>query len=426
MLAEIVTAIPGPKSLALAQELHRYESRNVTYASPDFPIFWERAQGVNVWDVDGNRFLDLTSGFGVSSLGFTVESVVAAGQQQLAKLHHAMGDVHPAQVKVELCRELSRWTFETWGVGEGKSILTNSGAEAVEAALKTAYLATGKRGILSFAGAYHGLGYGALTVSGLEEFRTPFRAQLADFSQQIPFPDIQSLEPAVTQTTEREIRQALQNQDVGAILVEPIQGRAGVIIPPDWFLPLLRQICSETGALLILDEIYTGFYRTGYRFACDAVGVVPDLICLGKSLTNGFPLAACVGRAEVMDRWPDSDGEALHTSTFLGNPLGCRMALAALRELDQAAKKWSILEKGAQWQEELRRLKLGPVRGRGLLVAVELNRPELPGKLVLQGLKQGLILLTGGPQRNVLTLTPPFPIEATELSWATTKIKQIA
>ncbi len=427
MLPAIGTTIPGPKSLDLAKELHRYESHNITYLSSDFPVFWERARGVNVWDVDGNRFLDLTSGFGVANLGFNSNSVVKSAQLQLEQVHHVMGDVHPAEVKVDLCRELSRWTFERWGEGVGKSILTNSGAEAIEAALKTAFIVTRKRGVISFSGAYHGLGYGSLTVSGLEEFRSPFRAQLADFSSQLSFPNPQqATEIASASSIEAELRHLINNKEIGAILVEPIQGRGGIIVPPDWFLPLLRRIATEYGVLLILDEIYTGLYRTGHRFACDAVGVVPDLICLGKALTNGFPLSVCVGRTEIMDKWPVSDGEALHTSTFLGNPLGCRMALASLKELEEAESKWEILRKGTRLKEELMQLSLGVVRGRGLLIGLEVSDYNLAGKLLVDGLKRGLILLTSGPQRNVLTLTPPFPITPEELSWSVDQIGLIA
>ncbi len=136
MLPELKTAIPGPRSRELAVELRAHESRNVTYVSPGFPVFWERANGVNVWDVDGNRFLDLTSGFGVASLGYTPEKMVAAAMDQIPRLYHAMGDVHPSAEKAALCRRLSQLTFEKWNLGPGKAILTNSGSEAVEAALK--------------------------------------------------------------------------------------------------------------------------------------------------------------------------------------------------------------------------------------------------------------------------------------------------
>ena len=347
MLPELVTLIPGPRSRKLADELRAHESRNITYVSPGFPVFWERAHGVNVWDVDGNRFLDLTSGFGVASLGYTPQSIVEAMQDQSTRLYHAMGDVHPSAEKAALCRRLSQLTFEKWNLGPGKVILTNSGSEAVEAALKTAWLATKRRGVLAFTGGYHGLGYGALTVTGRSLFRDPFHAQLADFASFLPFPHCQQCpyeampcEPAAClpdcmNTFLCQAENLLAKGDIGAILVEPVQGRGGEVVPPEWFLPLLRSLADQYGVLLIFDEIYTGFYRTGTRFACDHGNIQPDIICLGKALTSGFPLAACVARAKVMDNaWPESTGEALHTSTFLGNPLGCRMALQSLELLE--------------------------------------------------------------------------------------------
>src|SRR5882762_7039638 len=369
MLPELVTRIPGPRSRKLAVGLRAHESRNVTYVSPGFPVFWERAHGANVWDVDGNRFLDLTSGFGVASLGYTPGPVVAAVQDQVSRLYHAMGDVHPTAEKVALCRRLSQLTFEKWNLGPGKVILTNSGSEAVEAALKTAWLATRRRGVLAFTGGYHGLGYGALTVTGRNLFRDPFAAQLADFATFTSFPDCQHCPfgmphrvpsaclPDCMNTFLIRTENLLARGTIGAILVEPVQGRGGEVVPPDWFLPLLRSLANRFGVLLIFDEIYTGFHRTGRRFACDRWNVQPDLVCLGKALTSGFPLAACVGRAKTMDdAWPESTGEALHTSTFLGNPLGCRMALESLDLLE--AEPWSqqVEQLGDHLQAGLRKL----------------------------------------------------------------------
>src|SRR5271156_3270482 len=233
MLPELLTPIPGPRSRELAVELRAHESRNVTYVSPGFPVFWERAHGGNVWDVDGNRFLDLTSGFGVAGLGYTPEKIVAAVQDQAARLYHAMGDVHPSAEKAALCRRLSQLTFEKWDLGAGKVILANSGSEAVEAALKTAWLATKKRGVLAFSGSYHGLGYGALTVTGRHLFRDPFSPQLADFATFLPFPHCQhcpfgaiprepsACAPDCMNTFTARAEKLLSTKKIGAILVEP-------------------------------------------------------------------------------------------------------------------------------------------------------------------------------------------------------------
>jgi 4-aminobutyrate aminotransferase-like enzyme len=434
MRPELLTPIPGPRSRGLAGRLRAHESRNVTYVSPGFPVFWQRAAGANVWDVDGNRFLDLTSGFGVASLGFTPEAVVAAAREQLGRLYHAMGDVHPTEEKVALCERLSALTFEAWRLGAGKVILSSSGSEAVEAALKTAWLATRRRGVLAFEGGYHGLGYGALTVTGRDLFRDPFAPQLADFATFLPFPDAQR--PPRREDFARVAESALARGEIGAILVEPVQGRGGEIVPPAWLLPELRRLADRFGAVLIFDEIYTGFHRTGERFACEHGPVRPDLICLGKALTSGFPLAACVGRAELMDRaWPESAGEALHTSTFLGNPLGCRMALESLALLE--AEPWSrrVAELGTQLASGLRALQkecpgFGAARGLGLMQGIEvLDAQGHPGAaragaLVEAMLARGFILLSGGVNQNVLSFTPPFVITPEEIDFALAQLRE--
>src|SRR6185369_11508519 len=258
----------------------------------------------------------------------------------------------------------------------GKTIFCNSGFEAVEAALKTALLATGKPGIIAFTGAYHGLGYGTLNATHRDHFRGPFRSQLREFGKFVPFP----VTEAGTEKVVNQIKLLLRNNQIGAVLVEPIQVRGGVNVPPSGLLPVLRQICDQRQALLILDEIYTGFGRTGKWFACEHSGTVPDLICLGKALTGGFPLSACVGRGDIMDRaWPPSDGEAIHTSTFLGHPVGCAMALAQIQEL----KRGRLIERSARLGRyllrRLARLQLPSlpldieIRGQGLLAAVELR-----------------------------------------------------
>jgi 4-aminobutyrate aminotransferase-like enzyme len=437
MLPELLTPVPGPRSLELARKLRAHESRNVTYVSPGFPIFWKRTLGANVWDADGNRFLDVTSGFGVASLGFNPASVVRAAQTQLDRLYHAMGDVHPAEEKVELCAKLSALTFEAWGLGAGKTILTNSGSEAVEAALKTAWLATHRRGVLAFEGGYHGLGYGALTVTGRGLFRDPFTPQLADFATFLPFPDV--LRAPARDDFRRAAESVLARGNVGAILVEPVQGRGGEVVPPDWLLPELRALADRFGAVLIFDEIYTGFHRTGPRFACEHTNARPDLICLGKALTGGFPLAACVGRAARMDAaWPESTGEALHTSTFLGNPLGCRMALESLALFE--AEPWeervdalaAHLAEGLLQLHRLNPSRLGAPHGLGLMRGLDVlddrgqPDPAFAGRLVEAMLARGLILLGGGIAQNVLSFTPPFVITPAEIDFALGQLAELA
>lgn len=450
MLPEVVTAIPGPRSQAFAGKLARYEARDVTWLAPDFPVFWEKAEGVNVWDADGNRFLDLTSAFAVTGLGHGVEPLRAALAVQTGKLLHAMGDVHPAGVKADLCEKLSQITFERWQAGVGKTILSNSGSEAVEAALKTSLMYSGKPGVISFSGAYHGLGYGALETGGLDFFRDPFRSQLGRFGVRVPYPSCYRCcfdrtegfrlgEPfpncasTCLEKIGEQIEAAIGQREIGCIIVEPIQGRGGEIVPPRDFLPLLRNICDEYKVLLILDEIYTGFNRTGRLFACEHFGVVPDIICLGKGLTGGFPLAACVGRSDIMDAWPLSQGEALHTSTTLGNPLGCAMALASIEEHGRETTQELAKSCGRKLRQMLSGLQspaIGDVRGVGTMLGVELIRADgspdgaLAGSIMRRGLQDGLILLGGGPAGNVLSFSPPFGLSDEEIAFVGRKLQE--
>jgi 4-aminobutyrate aminotransferase-like enzyme len=412
------------RTKTILQTLGRHESRNVLFTEKDgsWPIVWQRAKGVQIWDAEGKRYLDLTAAFGVAAAGHANPRVVRAGQRQMAILPHAMGDVHPHARKTELARELSRITFGRWNKTSGKVIFSSSGFEAVESALKTAMLATGRRGVIAFEGAYHGLGYGALNATHRAHFRGPFRAQLGDFGHFVKFPT----SPAELKRIEQAICHILWREKIGAILVEPVQARGGIHVPPPEFLPRLRKLADASGAVLILDEVYTGFGRTGKWFACEHGGVAPDLICLGKALTGGFPLSACVGRADLMDAaWPASTGEAIHTSTFLGNPVGCAMALAQIAEIrrlklcERSAKLGKfLLAELAKVQSP--RFKVG-VRGLGLMAGLELTLPD--GKPATQEafnaikmlLQRGYIFLPEGAHGNVISFTPPLTITKAQL-----------
>ena len=425
--------------------LQRYESRNVTFIDEDgsWPVVWEQARGAHVRDAEGRTYLDLTAAFGVAASGHANPRVIRAGQRQMAKLLHAMGDVHPHAMKAKLARTLSRITFERWSrssrrrnrsdADNGKTIFCNSGFEAIEAALKTAMLATGRPAIVAFEGAYHGLGYGTLNTTYRDHFRWPWLDQLAGIGHFVPFPrnagDLKRIE--------QSIRRLMGKERVGAILVEPIQGRGGINVPPPAFLPLLRRLCDETDALLVLDEIYTGFGRTGRWFACEHSKVVPDLICLGKALTGGFPLSACVGRADLMDAaWPKSTGEALHTSTFLGHPVGCAMAMAQIHEL----RRLKLVERSARTGERLMAMLRSEIadsgfhialRGAGLMVGLELRLPdgEPATDAVLQIIKRmlqrGLILLPEGEHANVIAFTPPLIITEAQLRRAVRALRHV-
>jgi 4-aminobutyrate aminotransferase-like enzyme len=441
-------------SAEVLKALRRYECRNVTFIEADgsWPIVWERARGTSVWDAEGKRYLDLTAAFGVAAAGHANPRVIKAGQRQLSKLPHAMGDVHPHALKADLARELSRLTFERWTKGghrgrreplaTGKVIFCNSGFEAVEAALKTALLATGKPGIVAFAGAYHGLGYGALNATHRAHFRSPFRSQLAEFGHFVHFPLASQRGPAACKAKldalEASLRRLFRRKEIGAVLVEPIQVRGGVRVPPLGFLPLLRRLCRQHGALLILDEIYTGFGRTGRWFACEYSATVPDLVCLGKALTGGFPLSACVGRAELMDAaWPPSLGEAIHTSTFLGNPVGCAMALAQIREIENRRLVQRSAELGRRllsWLSGVGASERGlqcSARGIGLLAGLEIRLPggEPATRIVLQVIKEllhrGFILLPEGEDASVISFTPPLTLSLRELETTVKALQQV-
>ncbi len=429
------------KTKKIIGQLRDYESRNVTFIEPDgsWPIVWERARGTDVWDADGRKYLDLTAAFGVAAAGHANPRVVRAGQKQMGKLLHAMGDVHPHALKAQLARELSKITFERWISSRakdgrtGKTIFCNSGFEAVEAALKTAMLATSKPGVIAFEGAYHGVGYGALNATHREHFRGPFKAQISGFAEFVGFPTT----PRQLKKAAAEIRDLLHFKEIGAILVEPVQVRGGINIPPRKFLRVLRRLCDEYGALLILDEIYTGFGRTGKWFACEHSDVVPDVICLGKALTGGFPLSACVGRAGLMDvAWPVSSGEAIHTSTFLGHPVGCAMALAQIKEI----RDQKLVQRSAQLGSFLlRKLESSisnpqfdiSIRGLGLLAGVELClRGRVPAtiaalRIVKEMLHLGFILLPEGSHGNVISFTPPLTITRNQLVAAVKALEKV-
>ena len=429
--------------------LRDFESQNITFIERDgsWPIVWERARGVHVWDAEGKKYLDLTGAFGVAAAGHANPRIVHAGQKQMAKLLHAMGDVHPHALKAKLARELSRITFERWmghrsevrsrksGVAtRGKTIFCNSGFEAVEAALKTAMLATGKRGIIAFEGAYHGLGYGTLSATHREHFRGPFRSQLGEFGHFSKFPKTK----ADVLALEKTLQKIFHHEKIGAILVEPIQARGGINVLPPEILPMLRNICDKHGALLLLDEIYTGFGRAGKWFACEQSGVVPDVICLGKALTGGFPMSACVGRTDVMDAaWPKSAGEAIHTSTFLGHPVGCAMALAQISEIarlklcERSARLGKILLDELSALHSPQFAVVCHARGVGLMAGLELRRADgLPAtdeclRVIKAMLHRGYILLPEGEHANVISFTPPLTISEAQLRKTVAVLKEI-
>jgi 4-aminobutyrate aminotransferase-like enzyme len=411
----IITAVPGPRSQALGAKLAQYEPRGVTFLSAAFPVFWASAHGALVSDVDGNRYIDLTAAFGVANVGHTNEQVAAAVGAQARDLIHGMGDVHPSAVKALLLERLA-------ALAPGdlqKTYLTTGGAEAVEFALKTAVLATGKSRFVAYRGAYHGLSLGTLEVIGIPKFRDPFAGLIGERTTWLDFPDAAAdLGAALA-----DVRAALdRDSQVAALVVEPVQGRGGVIVPPRGFLAGLRALCDARGVVLVFDEIYTGFGRTGTMFACEHEGVVPDLLCVGKALAGGVPLGATIGRAAVMDAWPKSTGEALHTATFAGNPLACAAALATLDELVRLDLIARVRERApgfARQLEPFRRFaQVVAVRGSGYLQAVEFASAVVANQLVVDALARGVLLLQSGPTGTSITLAPPLTIEDDQLARA--------
>ncbi len=419
---QLATKVPGPASHALAARLARVESQDVTALDP-IPIFWERASGSNLWDVDGNRYVDLTAAFGVANVGHAHPEVVEALSNQASTLLHGMGDVHPPRVKVELLERLSR-IYPRGGAETPpavRSVLSSSGSDAVETAIKTAMLATGRAGIIAFEGAYHGLSLGALDCTWRSDFREPFRARLPGKTRFARYGEIDDVERVATEAGRDEI---------GAILVEPVQGRGGERVPPVGFLRALRALCDDRGWLLIADEIYTGLGRTGAVFACDHEAVVPDLLCVGKGLASGMPISACIGLEPVFAAWPVSGGEALHTQTFLGHPTSCAAALASLdvsereglprraRDLGREVRSWlsDHLADVASVRE---------VRGLGLMIGVECIEPRVALDASARLLERGYVLLPSGEGGRVLSLTPPLSIGRAALMTACEEIVRV-
>lgn len=404
-----MSQIPGPRTRALIPALAAFESRGVTYLAPDFPVFWESAQDARVIDVDGNAYIDFTAAFGVAGAGHSNPAVTRAIADQATRLMHGMGDVHPTAVRVRLLEKLAQ-------IAPGdlsKSYLCSTGSEAIETALKTALLSSGKSGIVAFVGAYHGLSIGALEVCGLERFRAPFASATAHRAVFFDYPRAADEGAAARTLTAIDDRVRRQN-NIGALIVEPILARGGVVVPPAGFLRALRELCDEHQIVLIFDEIYTGFGRTGTMFAAQHEGMVPDIMCLGKAIANGFPISAAIAKPDIMDAWAPSDGEALHTSTYLGHPVGCAAALATIAEIERLDLPQRARRLGTKVERRLNALRrydgVVDVRGRGLMWGLELRDAQTAGAVVKGALGKGLIVLQAGEFGNVISITPPLVI----------------
>ncbi len=404
--------LPGAKSRQLVDQLAQAEcpaftarrKRRAEESGTDQdPIVWHQARGANVVDVDGNRYVDFTAGFGVAAVGHRHPAVVGAITRQADTLLHALGDLHPSDTKIQLLDRLA--ALAPW---DARVVLSQNGADAVETALKTAMLVTRKAGILAFEGGYHGLAHGPLAACGYSvAFRRPFADQLNPHVHFAAFGEDPGPLPS----------------DVGAILVEPIQGRGGVVVPPPSFLATLRRRADEAGAVLIVDEIFTGLGRAGAHFLS---GDLADVLCIGKALGGGMPISACLGRAPLMAYWagdpdhPQVGGEAIHTGTFYGHPLGCAAALATLDVLKEEELAARAEQTGLRFRDALGALDgVTEVRGQSLMIGVCFEDQALQGAghpggnvlgLVAELLHRGYLTLPAGARAEVLQLVPPLNI----------------
>ncbi len=386
-------------ALEPAVDLRAAFFRHVCQTSPE-PLGLEvaRAAGASVWDTQGRAYLDLLSGIGVANVGHAHPAVVRAVQEQAARYMHVMvyGEAIEAP-QVELARRLA-------GLAPGGldvTFFTNSGAEAVEGALKTARKLTGRGGFVAFAGGFHGDTFGALSVGGNPIYRTPFEPLLPGV-RWLPFDDREAL---------RQI-----DDSVAAVIVEPIQGEGGVRVPAAEFLPELRRRCTEAGALLIFDEVITGFGRTGRLFACEHWQVTPDLLVLAKALGGGMPLGAFVGRREIMATL-SHDPPLAHVTTFGGHPVSCAAGLAALDVLLGEGLIERAQRLGEQWRLRLAELagnKLRAVRGLGLLLGLELVDAETTQRFARTCFARGLIVNWTLHRDTVIRLAPPLVISDEE------------
>ncbi|HLU99461.1 MAG TPA: 4-aminobutyrate--2-oxoglutarate transaminase [Thermobifida alba] len=416
----IVTEIPGPKSRALHERRVAAVAQGV---GSSLPVYVERAGGGIVEDVDGNRLIDFGAGIAVTNVGNANPRVVARASEQLARFTHTCFMVNPYEGYVEVCEALNRLTP---GDHEKRSILVNSGAEAVENAVKIARNATGRQAVVVFDHAYHGRTNltMALTAKNMpyKQGFGPFAGEVYRMPMAYPFrwptgPD--NCGPEAAAQAIDLITKQIGPENVAAVLIEPIQGEGGFIVPGEGFLPALVEFCREHGIVFIADEVQTGFARTGALFACEHEGIVPDLITTAKGIAGGLPLAAVTGRAELMD--------AVHGGglggTYGGNPAACAAALASLETIESEKLVERSRAIGEVLLSRLRALAerydvIGDVRGRGAMVALELvagagdktPNPEALASIVKHCHANGLILLTAGTYGNVIRLLPPLVI----------------
>ena len=415
----IVTEIPGPVSRELLERRQRAVARGLSHV---LPIFVTAAGGGVVLDADGNSFIDFGSGIAVTTVGNSAELVVDRVTEQVAEFTHTCFMVTPYRGYVEVCEELNRLTP---GDYEKRSALFNSGAEAVENAVKIARHATGRTAVVVFDHAYHGRTNltMAMTAKNMpyKDGFGPFASDVYRVPMAYPFRwpgGPAACKADALDTITSLIHTQVGEKNVAAVVLEPILGEGGFVVPPDGFLPGLAAFCRENGIVFVADEIQSGFCRTGDWFAVDHESVVPDLITTAKGIAGGLPLAGVTGRAEMMD--------AVHAGglggTFGGNPVACAAALGAIETMGKEDLPAMARRIGDIMLPRLRKLaeahpEIGDVRGRGAMIAIELVKPgtlepdaSLTGKIAKACHQTGLIVLTCGTFGNVLRFLPPLVI----------------
>ncbi len=418
---KVVTELPGPKSRALHERRKAAVSAGL---SNGFPIYIERANGAILEDVDGNQILDLGSGIAVVSIGHAVPELIDAVSTQVAAFTHTCFMVTPYEGYVEVCEELNALTP---GSHAKTSALFNSGSEAVENAVKIARLATGRQAIVVFDHAYHGRTN--LTMA-LTAKNMPYKDRFGPFAPEIyrvpmSYPFLDGLSGAdAAALAIKEIETQVGAHNVAALLIEPIQGEGGFVVPADGFLPALSEWTTKNGVVFIADEIQSGFCRTGDWFAVDHEGVVPDMVTTAKGLAGGMPLAGVTGRAELMN--------AVHEGglggTYGGNPVATAAAIATIKTLRDRNLVVRAREIGDIVTASLLSLQqdvaiIGDVRGRGAMVAMELVLPgtKQPNAAAAKAIvnycnQQGVIALSCGTAGNVIRLLPPLVITDEQLA----------
>ena len=396
-----------PAMASLRDDFLRYVSQ--TSPAP-MGVEVARSRGCVVTDTSGREYLDLLSGIGVTGIGHTHPAVVRAVQTQAEQYLHAMvyGE-YIQRPQVDLARRLAELTPGELSV----TYFTNSGTEAVEGALKTARKYTGRSGFVSFVGSFHGDTFGSVSVGGNPVYRDPFEPLLPSTTF-LPFND----------------RPALHTIDetVAAVIIEPIQGEGGVRIPDDDYLPTLRQRCSEVGALLIFDEVITGFGRTGRLFASEHWQVTPDILVVAKALGGGMPLGAFISTPQIMETL-SHDPALAHVTTFGGHPVCCAAGLAALDVLLQDGLVQRAQDKGTEFCRRLEALvatgRCTAVRGRGLLLGLDFPTPQMTRQFVQDCFAQGLVLGWTLHEDRVVRLAPPLVISSEEIERAVSVMQQV-